>query len=123
MLVRMLGLDLPPPSVIPHRMWVGKASGVRSEIPRNRLLGYQAEVERLMVPCHLAALASGGPRSGSMVVVTEFGKSGVRAHIPVEVTGFPKLGRCGVRVLTRLIPSPEDRGRSAKFVLYFEPAR
>lgn len=121
MLVQLLALDRPEPSQVPHRMWAGKVSGLKCDIPEARLAAYREQVEQLMVPCHLAALVAGGPRSGSLVVVTQFGKDGVAVQIPVEVTGFPALGECSVRVLARLRPDADDIGATAKFVLYFEP--
>ncbi len=120
-LLAMLGLDGPTSTALPHRTWVGNATSVKSKIPEPRMADYRQRVEMLMTPCHLSSLASGGPRAGSMVVVTHFEKAGVRAHIPVEVTGFPAFGQCAVKVLTRMKFDPADLGASAKFVLYFEP--
>jgi hypothetical protein len=46
-------------------------------------------------------------------------KSGVSVKVPVEVTGFPALGRCAIGMLTRapLI----DADVTIKYVFYFEP--
>jgi hypothetical protein len=123
MYVTMLGLNRAGPPAPPHKLWVGRVTALKSEIPEERLAMYSKRVAALMGPCHLSALASGGPSAGSLVVVTHFENAGVRAHIPVEVTGFPAFGKCGARVLTQLRPEADDVGRAAKFVLYFEPRR
>ena len=107
----------------PYRVWVGKAAVHAGTLPPAHLTVWKEHVDSLVPTCHLAAMAAGGPRTGSLVaLVAHSPADGVSVRVPVEVTGDPAFGACIRRMLGHLpAPGPAVNAQ-VKFILYFEPS-